>query len=180
MTLFITLLTTVTTLAEIKPLPDSLRHLVEVKCIARMPTTSFVLKLAEQDRFTVTMIHHNGFQFSPVHFGIVVPHDQKLIQEKSTILSSIPDRSEFTFQTSKCRSSDDGRLECRSGQHAQFGSYKMSPLSFSISKITEQNLTSSYETSRVTLQLHVENYVPVIDLVMDYQPDECQWKWLEL
>jgi hypothetical protein len=49
------------------------------------------------------------------------------------------------------------------------------PLSFSVTDVSEKGPHFSTFSKRATLLLHVQGFVPVLELVMDYPSQECKF-----
>ena len=149
-------------------------ELRNMKCVAKMPTTSLILD-TEKLNPELTVIHHNGKGYMPVHFGIVVPNDRTLIQSKIDILSKLPERMIYLFPKEKCNILNGNFVECFSGKPIDIDGTRFTPLSFTITDVIEKGPRFSTLSKRASLLLHVQGFVPVIEVVMDYPADECQF-----
>ena len=145
------------------------------QCVSSMPTTSFLLK-QEKDKTVLTVIHHNGTKFMPIHEGIVVPNDLKYLQEKSEILTKMGDRIEFTFPVANCRKTTEGVISCFGGSREVRGGWEMEAMRITTSKVSEVSSYGNFEHNRVTLTLHVHGFAPIQDLSIYYFDKECKFE----
>ena len=146
----------------------------DFRCVNQMPTTSFLLN-EKNGKMVLTMIHHNGVKFMPIHYGVIVPNDLPYLREKTSILTQMSDRVEFEFPKENCRKVEDEVLSCSSGSTLKFGGYEMEALRIATSKVTETTTLSKYELNKVTLSLHIHGYAPVQDLTIYYYGSECKF-----
>jgi hypothetical protein len=150
---------------------------IDFKCVNSMPQTSFILRTDDKsntDEVILTTIHHNGTQFMPIHEGVVVPNDFNYLNDVAGVLTLMGDRNEFRFDRRKCKIYGPGQMSCSSGSREIFQGREMQALFLNISHITEKAFGRTFENIKVTLSIYVSNFAPVQDLVMYYQPQECQ------
>ena len=147
---------------------------LEFKCISQMPTTSFLLR-TENDQVILKTIHHNGTPYMPIHEGLIVPQDLTYLKQVADRLTKMGDTNEFRFPLKKCKVYGAERLNCSGGDSQDFNGTKMSALSFNTSNFSETVYDQTFHGIKITLSLLIENFVPVQNIVMNYQPDECQF-----
>lgn len=154
---------------ESSPLKKSV---FDFKCINKMPMTSFLLRTDEDD-VVLTTIHHNGTAFMPIHEGIIVPNDITYLKDVSSVLTLMGDRNEFRFPLSKCKIYGPGQMSCIKGSTENFQGREMQALFLATSKIQESIYGRTFERIKVSLSVNVAGFVPVQDIMMVYETNEC-------
>ncbi len=135
--------------------------------------TSFLLR-TEGNEVVLTTIHHNGTNFMPIHEGIVVPHDLGYLKDVSRILTQMGDRNEFGFPLKKCEIYGPRQMSCSQGSPVILNGQEMRGFFLSTSTVKEATLGKVFENTKITLSLQIKNFVPVQDIVMNFQPNECE------
>jgi hypothetical protein len=144
------------------------------RCTSKMPTTSFILE-EQGAEMVLTMIHHNGVDFMPIHQGIIVPHDLGFLAEKAKILTRLGSRNEFRFPRSRCTSYGAGLLSCSRGERKNIGGLDVEALNIMTSVNTRKVFDEKIEYYGVNLSLNVAGNPPVSELSMEYATDECKF-----
>jgi len=145
----------------------------DFKCVNRMPMTSFILK-TEGEFAVLTTIHHNGTAFMPIHEGIVVPNYITYLKDVSSVLPLMGDRNEFRFPITKCKIYGEKQMSCINGSTENFQGREMQALFLSTSKIQESAFGRTSDRIKVSLSVNVSNFVPVQDIMMNYEVEDCQ------
>jgi hypothetical protein len=100
-----------------------------MKCVTTLPTTSLLLD-TDKESPELTVIHHNGKGYMPVHYGIVVPNDREFIQKKIDLLSKLPERMTYYFSKNKCKITDNQFVDCFGGKSIDVEGTRFTPLEF--------------------------------------------------
>lgn len=152
-----------------KPLPADFSF----RCVSTMPTTSF-LGEAKGTNFELTVIHHNGTPYMPIHRGIVVPNDFRYLKEKADALTRMGDRQVFQFPLERCRLFAPTRFSCSGNQKQNFGGIEMEAMHFLTTRIVEESYEYTFERTRAELSLLVPG-MPVQEIPMEYYQGECRF-----
>lgn len=155
--------------AEEKPLPKDFSF----RCVSGMPTTSFLGEVKDE-KLELTVIHHNGVGYMPIHEGVVVPNDFPYLKEKANALTKMGDRQVFNFPLERCKLMAPTRFSCSGGGKQDFGGVEMEALGFYTSKITEEVWDISYEKTHAELSMLISG-LPVQQIPMNYYDGECKF-----
>lgn len=149
---------------------------VELKCMQKFPTTTFLAK-TEGNEVVLTVIHHNGTQYMPIHEGIIVPGDLNYMSEKAQLIMKMGDRQEFRFPLNKCKVYKNNIFSCSSGNTKKFQDIEVTATSFNSSLMTAQFLDSTTEYVKLSLNFNISGYVPRQEMTNNFYPSECQFNF---
>jgi hypothetical protein len=155
--------------AEEAPLPKDFSF----RCVSTMPTTSFLGEV-KGENLELTVIHHNGTGYMPIHRGIVVPNDFPYLKEKAEALTKMGERQLFKFPLEKCKLYAPTRFSCASGDKQEFGGVPMEALYFHTTKITEESFDWKFERTKAELNMLISG-LPVQEVPMEYYDGECKF-----
>lgn len=152
-----------------KPLPKNFSF----RCISNLPTTSFLGEV-KSDAFELTVIHHHGKPFMPIHQGIIVPNDFPYLKEKADALTKMSDRNTFRFPLEGCKLYGPTLFSCPNGEEKEFEGVPFRAMYFHTSRITEEVFDMRFERTKAVLSLHLPStYLPVQEIPMEYYEGEC-------
>jgi hypothetical protein len=143
-----------------------------LKCMTKMPTTSFYITTQGSEVILKT-VHHNGVDYMPIHEGVIVPHDLPYLQSVSEQLTKMGNQNEFRFPVDKCTIDGPGQLSCAQGSTVQLGDRQMRAFYFYTSKVSEKVFGRRFDRTKITLSIQIADFVPVQDISMNYEPNEC-------
>ena len=149
---------------------------VQMKCMQKFPTTTFLAK-TEGSEVILTVIHHNGTKYMPIHEGIIVPGDLNYMAEKAQMMMKMGDRQEFRFPLNKCKVYKDNVLSCINGETKKFQDIEVTAMSFHSSLISSQFLDSTTEYVKLSLNINISGYVPQQEIMNNFYPSECQFSF---
>lgn len=136
------------------------------------PTTSFFLyPNAGSDQFDLTVIHHNGLKYAPIHRGIVTLNDLNSILQKGETLALTGEQFHLSFERENCRVISDQEIVCHHSKPTQIG--ELDVRGYTLHTYTQQSqlLGQSLKENIVTLSLGVKN--TSYDIVMNYSSSDC-------
>jgi hypothetical protein len=139
-----------------------------------MPTTTFLLEEDGAD-MRLTLVHHNGVDFMPIHQGIIVPHDLGFLAGKAKVLTRLGDRTEFRFPRARCSTFGAGLISCSGGERKNIGGLDVEALNLVTSVSTRKVFDEKVEYYGVNLSLNVMGNPPVSEISMEYTTDECKF-----
>lgn len=146
---------------------------INFKCMAHMPTTTFIAK-TEGSELVLTTIHHNGVNFMPIHEGVIVPRDIGYLKEVASHLTKMGDYNEFRFPLKNCQIDGPKQMSCGNGNSQNFSGQEMRGFFLYTSKLRETAFGTNFDRIKVVLSVHILNFAPVQDIVMNYEVDECK------
>lgn len=149
---------------------------LRLQCVSGMPTTSFYLR-TEGEFAILKIVHHNGVEFMPIHEGIIVPHDLTYLKEKAALLTPMGEQVEYKFPLKKCEIYGPGLISCSGGDRQTFNGVEIESLMFYTSKLHEETLGISIDSWKATVDLHAIDHGPVMEVSMNYTPEECQFNF---
>ncbi len=88
---------------------------VNFRCVTSSPTTSFVVETKEA-KVLLTVVHHNGVPYMPIHRGIIVPADLPLLARKAEVMQKAGDRFEIEFERRNCQNYGKDLYSCGQGK----------------------------------------------------------------
>jgi hypothetical protein len=147
--------------------------LIAFRCVATMPTTSFILE-TQGEEAVLTTIHHNGTGYMPIHEGVIVPNDLPYLARKAELLKKMGERNEFRFPLANCKVYGSGLLSCHGGNAQVFEGVAMRALSLETSKVTERAPGVVAESVKVRLSVQIDGFSPVQDVVNNFYGEECR------
>lgn len=171
MKILMALLASLVAHATEKPLPKNFAF----RCISSLPTTSFLGEV-KGDAFELTVIHHNGKAFLPIHQGIVVPNDFPYLREKAEALTKMSERDTIRFPLEKCRTYGPTLFSCANGEEKEYEGVPFRAIYFHTSQVTERVFDMAFERTKAVLSLQLPStYLPVQEIPMEYYEGECSF-----
>lgn len=149
---------------------------LRLQCISGMPTTSFFLR-TEGDFAILKIMHHNGAQFMPIHEGVIVPNDFTFLKNKADLLTPMGNEIYFKYPLEKCKVYGPGVMSCSGGDRQTFNGIEIESLNFYTAKTHEETLGLSLDGWKATVSLYARYHGPVMDVSMNYAPQECQFNF---
>ena len=147
-----------------------------LQCVSGMPTTSFYLR-TEGEYAILKIVHHNGPEFIPIHEGIIVPHDFTWLKEKADLLTPMGNQIEYKFPLKKCETYGPALMSCAGGDRQTFNGVEIEALMFYTSKTHEETLGIAFDGWKTSVSLHAIDHGPVMEVSMNYTPEECQFNF---
>ncbi len=145
---------------------------VDFRCVTSTPTTSFIAKTTG-DEVRLTVIHHNGVKYMPIHQGIVVPADFPLLQKKAEVMQKLGDRIELVFEKKHCKKYGDKLFGCGLGKVIANGETSAERASLLTKTATERLYDIEFQKSQVSAGFSVDGSYYSID--NDFYYEDCQF-----
>lgn len=141
---------------------------VSFRCVTSPPTTSFVADTTGEE-VKLTIVHHNGTQYMPIHQGIVVPADFPLLQKKSEVMQKLGERVEMVFEKKNCKKYGDKLYSC--GQGKVLGQTSATNASL-LTKVSVDKLYDiEFTKNQISAGFKVDGYYYSID--NDFYFEDC-------
>ena len=144
-----------------------------ISCVTgAFPTTSMTLEDHSNGGYVLSVLHHNGVKFAPIHEGIVTTHDIDFLKRKSKIVLGLGESYQLHFLKDEC-SRPGERILCHSNRKVKVKDVEL--LSFGVSFYRER-LSSPYgEFLSWKARSHVRtNGDPIVhQFLMEYQETDC-------
>ena len=148
---------------------------ITMGCSTGMPTTRFELR-TEGQFVIVKTTHVNGTAYMPIHEGVITPSDFPYLEAKAKVLKLTGFQNEFKFPLEKCKIFGHGIMSCAQGERKTFGDTEIEAMNFYTTKTAEKVFDFSFTGWKATMSLHTQG-LPVMDMTMDYAPEECQFNF---
>jgi hypothetical protein len=144
---------------------------INMSCVTSWPTTTHVVR-TESDLVNVTVIHHNGTKYMPIHEGIVVPNDIAIIERKARVLSKLGTRMSFQWPTAHCSRTSAFLFKCSGGGPTEVNGVTLTPFAIFTSIQEEQGIAGRVVRHQVSLHLIIdgESFITT----MNYEPTDCE------
>ena len=143
--------------------------MVNLTCVTEWPTTSTLLRIINKEA-VVTVYHHNGHQFMPLHMGIVTPNDIDNLSKKAESFAKLGDRYEFRWDLSDCEKKGE-LFQCTNGKPATINGVLVKPFSIYTMKNQIDSMVGKFSNYEVALLIDFDGQSH--HLSMTYQPWEC-------
>jgi hypothetical protein len=160
-------------LALVSPISFAAEQAFSLQCSTDEPTTAFGLTL-DGDQYLLRVRHFNGVEFMPIHEGVIVPHDLPLLRDEAQMLEKMGDYAEFHFPRANCKVYGKGQLSCGDGEKKKFGDTTMQAVGFDTTTVHESAFGQEFDSYKITLSIWVQDFVPVIDMTMNYSSRNCK------
>lgn len=145
---------------------------VDFRCVTSPPTTSFVAK-TEGESVKLTIVHHNGVEYMPIHKGIIVPSDIPLLQKKAEVMQKLGERVEMVFEKKNCKKYGPGLFSCGLGKvNTEKGTSAVSA-SLLTKTANEKLYDMEFAENIVSAGFKVDNYYYSIDNAFYF--DDCSF-----
>jgi hypothetical protein len=132
---------------------------------------------ADGDDMVLTTQHVNGVDFMPVHEGVIVPNDLPYLTSASTTLKHMGAQNQFRFPKARCKIFGPGLLSCSGGETKTFDGLEMQALSLVTKKVTTRVYDLQVDSMKVTLDVNISGFVPVQEVTMEYDPNDCKFSF---
>lgn len=139
-------------------------------CYTRPLTTSFVFESVE-DLNQITVYHHNGVEFMPIHSGTITPYDLKRLKEQGEILQKLGTQLSFRFDPENCKDYGDLRISCFTKVNETINGIEVKSAFLTTSTVKTQIFNSKFDELKVHLSLGIGN--TSYDIPMTYQKTDC-------
>lgn len=139
-------------------------------CVTEFPTTS-IYGEEVGDEFVVTVFHHNGTGYMPLHSGVITPNDLPQMAEKAQDFARLGELYEFRYDIENCQRIDGDIMACTKGKTTDINGVKVRPWSMSTSRITTEFDLATFEQIGVTFLMDIESKTR--SLSMQYMRNEC-------
>lgn len=149
-------------------------------CVTEMPTTSMILQpVAEKDVLHLTVMHHHGTNYMPIHEGVVVPNDLAILDARAKVLAALGTMYEFDLPKSGCKLVADKVFQCNNygSPGTVIGGKKVSLLSLYSSATKDVSFAGTYDYVTLTMFLEIDGQTYFVP--MRYFENECLHKRLE-
>ena len=146
---------------------------VNFRCITSMPTTSY-LASTKGEEVRLTVIHHNGVKYMPIHRGIVVPADFPLLQNKAEVMQKLGDRFEMVFEKKNCRTYGKKLFGCSQGKVIADGVTSATGADLLTRTATERVYDLEFEKSQVSAGFRVDG--TYYEIENDFYYEDCKFE----
>lgn len=145
---------------------------VNFRCITSMPTTSF-LAATSGEEVRLTVIHHNGVKYMPIHRGIVVPADFPLLQKKAEVMQKLGDRFEMVFEKKNSRHYGAKLYGCSQGKVIADGATSATGADLLTRTSTERVFDLEFAKSQVSAGFRVDG--TYYEIENDFYGEDCKF-----
>lgn len=146
---------------------------VNFRCITSMPTTSF-LASTKGEEVRLTVIHHNGVKYMPIHKGIVVPADFPLLQKKAEVMQKLGERFEMVFEKKHCRHYGAKLYGCSQGKVIADGITSATGADMLTRTATERVYDLEFEKSQVSAGFRVDG--TYYEIENEFYYEDCKFE----
>lgn len=147
---------------------------IELTCVTEFPTTSFIVKQAEDGYVYARMIQHNGTKYMPIFSGIIVPNDLPMLAEKAERLQKLATDMTFRWPAKNCVKHDDFRFECfGTDDSKEVNGTRIAPFALYTGRVKHDNIAGRYEELRVGMDFSVGERSQTDDVEMSYPSGFC-------
>lgn len=108
-------------------------------------TTSFSLHKVKSGDFELTLNHHNGVEFAPIHKGIITSYDIKHLVNKSEVFKGLGANYKIIFKSGECNFREN-YLSCSSNKKMKVNDLNVKSFSFSLVKESVETVFSKYDS----------------------------------
>lgn len=145
---------------------------VDFRCVTSNPTTSFIARTTGEE-VRLTIIHHNGVKYMPIHQGIVVPADFPLLQKKAEVMQKLGDRVEMVFEKKNCKKYGDTLFSCGQGKVIANGQTSAERASLLTKTATEKLYDIEFQKNQISAGFSVDGSYYSID--NDFYFNDCSF-----
>lgn len=125
------------------------------QCYTEPLTTSFVAEdLGEE--YQLTVLHHNGVKYMPIHSGIITPSDLTYLKAQGEVLTKLGDRFTLKFKKENCKNYGEWRFSCFTRETTKIGSLEVQSAHLSTSTNLQQIFDYEFREVEVHLSLRIE------------------------
>lgn len=138
-------------------------------CMTEFPTTSYQLVEVEEG-YRLTVLHHNGTKYLPLHSGVITPNDLPLLIKRAETMKKMGKLSNVLFKNEEC--SKKGVIwNCFSRRSAKLGELEVESVSFQMGHFKKDYEGYKWETYLTSLSFKAgqENF----SMSYEYSPWEC-------
>ncbi len=144
---------------------------VRMSCVTNPPTTSYQI-IEGQEHYHLTIYHHNGVGYLPLHSGVITPNDLPLLEKRGQILKKMGPQNRIPFLKSDCKN-QNGYWRCQKKGETQLNDLTVSNIYFSMAS---KHVTYDESYSWQTIETHLFLQVGKENLIMNYpfNREDCQ------
>jgi hypothetical protein len=143
---------------------------MSLACVTEFPTTT-VYGEEKGDEFVVTVYHHNGTGYMPLHSGIITPNDLPQMAEKAEDFARLGELYEFRYDLKDCFRIDEDIMSCNNGKTTEINGVKVRPFSLFTKRVVTEFDLAKFEETEVSFLMDVENKTRFLS--MKYMKNEC-------
>lgn len=130
-------------------------HAESWQCYTEPLTTSFVAEdLGEE--YQLTVLHHNGVKYMPIHSGIITPNDLAYLKAQGEVLTKLGDRFSLKFKKKNCKTYGEWRFSCFTREQVKIGNLEVQSAHLSTSTNLQQIFDYEFREVEVHLSLRIE------------------------
>lgn len=149
-----------------------------IYCRTEFPTTSMFLRPTQgKESFTLTVTHHNGEKWMPVHKGVITVNDLPTIEERALKLLKMGAEYSVEFPKEQCRLIEGQEVSCYARGPLYIGEQQVQSVSFHNYTTQSRLFQQTFETHVVSMSVTIENRG--LTQTMDYTPRDCFYQGFE-
>jgi len=147
---------------------------IELTCITDFPTTSFIVKQADDGFLYARVIQHNSSKYMPIFNGIVTPNDISYLATKAERMQKMADDMTFRWSIKSCKKHDDMRFECFGASDSkEYNGLKITLFSLHTARIQHDNIAGKYEEYAVSMSFRIGENKQFDNIEMVYPSEAC-------
>lgn len=140
-------------------------------CMTEFPTTSYQLMETEQG-YELTVLHHNGTKYLPLHSGTITPNDLPKLIQRAEELQKMGRLSKILFKKEEC-SVKEGIWNCFGQSPAKLGELETQKVSFQMGRFKKDYEGYAWETILTSLSFRFSREES-FSMTYEYYPWECR------
>ena len=130
-------------------------HAESWQCYTEPLTTTFVAEDLGED-YQLTVLHHNGVKYMPIHSGIITPNDLPYLKSQGEVLTKLGDRFTLKFKKENCKTYGEWRFSCFTREVSKIGNLEVQSAHLSTSTNVQQIFDYEFREVEVHLSLRIE------------------------
>lgn len=141
------------------------------QCFTEPLSTSFVADDVGEN-LNLTVFHHNGVQYMPIHSGIITPSDLGYLKSQGEVLTKLGSDFTVSFNKKNCKSYGEWKNSCFTNEKFEVGGLTVDSAHLTTSTSTHEIFDYVFEEIEIHLSLRIEGKSHSIP--MKYAKSQCK------
>ncbi len=153
---------------------STLAYAADWQCFTEPLTTSFISE-GQGKTIELTVLHHNGVHYMPIHSGIITPYDLDYLKDQGSVLTKLGSRFSLTFNKEKCKEYGDWKLSCFTNEKKTAGNLTIDSAHLITSIVTQEIFDYTFREVEIHLSLRIQG--KSYSIPMKYAANQCQTRY---
>lgn len=142
-----------------------------LECITQMPTTSFLFYVLDDKKAKLTVVHHNGIEYAPLHNGVTTGYIIGILQDRLKYVTKMGEHFEVEFDLKNCHL-EKGNIACSHPGKAKIGELSVDDYYFGSYDQTNKTAFGEFSETVVSFKYRVKAWPH--EMSMNFHEGECQ------